>query len=279
MTVSGPTVVTRVLAIVLAIAAVRCGTPPRYLVLATTTSVANSGLLTPLVQAYEQDHGVAVRHHLVGSGLALRMLDAGDADVVISHAPATEREFLASHPTWTYRKVMFNDFVLVGPPDDPAGARGQPIEEAMRRVAGADVVFISRGDASGTHEREQQLWALAGVAPTAPRLVVAGSGMGVTLRIASERGAYTLTDRATLAQLAPDVTLTVVSEGGAALLNTYAVVWDASSRAGPAAARFGEWLSAGRGRDVIADYRIGETAVFTPWPAGVVADVPKAQPH
>lgn len=243
-----------------------CRAPAPPLVLATTTSVANSGLLDPLLAEFEKDHGIVVRAHLVGSGLALRMLAQGDADTAITHAPETEAAFLRDHPEWRVRKIMFNDFVLVGPPGDPAGAGGQAIEEAMRRIARADVRFISRGDNSGTHERENQLWEIAKTKPPVGRLVPAGAGMGSTLRVASETASYTLTDRATYLQNAAGLDLEVLVEGGPLLVNTYTVQFSPGSSRANEAERFFEWLSRGRGRQVIDGYRIGNVQAFTSWP-------------
>lgn len=249
-----------------AMAAAGCRPPEPPLVLATTTSVANSGLLDRLLPAFERDRGLVVRAHLVGSGLALRMLAQGDADVAITHAPATEAAYLRDHPDWRARPIMFNDFVLVGPPADPAAAGGAAIAEAMRRIALADARFISRGDHSGTHERENQLWEIARARPPVPRLVPAGAGMGSTLRVASETGAYTLTDRATYLQNAAGLDLTILVEGGPLLVNTYSAVLPSSGRRVSDAAEFLAWLSRGRGRQVIDTYRIGGIQAFTPWP-------------
>jgi tungstate transport system substrate-binding protein len=165
---------------------------------------------------------------------------------------------------------MFNDFVLVGPPDDPARVKdSNNLIDAMRRIAGSSARFISRGDQSGTHEREQQLWARAGVTPPADRLIVAGAAMGSTLRVTSESGAYTLTDRATFDQLAGSLKLQILFEGGALLLNTYAVVFDPAGPRAKEAAAFAGWLSDGAGRDQIDSYRgKGTTQPFRPWPAG-----------
>lgn len=249
------------------------GMPPQRqpaLVLATTTSVGNSGLLDPLLSVYREFARADVQPQLVGSGLALKMLGDSHADIVISHSPAGEDAALREHPRWDYRKLMFNDFVLVGPLDDVATVtESRNLVDAMRRIAASNARFISRGDQSGTHERERQLWARAGAAPADGRLVVAGAAMGSTLRVASETGAYTLTDRATFEQLAGSLTLKVVFEGGSLLLNTYAVIFD---RAGPRAtdaAAFAAWLSEGAGRQVIDGYRgKGKGQPFRIWPAG-----------
>ena len=245
-----------------------CSTRESPLVLATTTSVSNSGLLEPLLAEFKGDHGITVRTHLVGSGLALRMLSQGDADAAITHAPETEAAYFRDHPEWRHRRIMSNDFVLVGPSADPAKINGLAIGDAMRRIAQADVRFISRGDHSGTHERENQLWDLAKAKPPPPRLVAAGAGMGSTLRVASETGAYTLTDRATYMRIAADIDLTILVEGGALLLNIYSVVMAPAGPRAKDADTFFEWISRGRGRAVIDAYRIGDFQAFTAWPPG-----------
>jgi tungstate transport system substrate-binding protein len=217
-----------------------------------------------------------------GSGRALAMVDAGQADVAISHAPALETSALAQHPAWWYRKIMFNDFVLAGPPDDPVKVRGSPsIEEAMTRIASGGALFVSRGDESGTHERERQLWQAAGVDTSRAKIIAAGQGMGTTLRIASEMRGYVLTDRATYLQLKRSLSLEIVFEGGANLLNTYAVVVpDRHLGAGSSAMRFARWLVDGKGRDVISAFTVtGDIAAFTVWPVDRPRDRPDARPH
>jgi tungstate transport system substrate-binding protein len=249
-------------------------------VLATTTSVGNSGLLDALLPAFERGHGPGARAHLAGSGLSLKMLEDGDADVVISHAPATERDVLAAHPTWYYRKVMFNDFVLVGPPSDPAHVmQASDIRNAMQRIAASEARFLSRGDQSGTHEREDALWQSAGVRPPEGRLVVAGAAMGATLRAANETDSYTLSDRATYLRLAPSLRLAIVFEGGAELLNTYSVLVDPQGARAVDARRFADWLTGGEGRQAIENFRVEGRQVFFVWPKDRPADTPSALPR
>jgi tungstate transport system substrate-binding protein len=245
-----------------------CARTPRVLTLATTTSVGNSGLLDALLPGYERQARVVVRPHLVGSGRALVMLASGQADVAVTHAPAAEATALREHPSWRYAKVMFNDFVFVGPDSDPAGVRGAAdAADAARRIARSASRFISRGDQSGTHEREQALWKAAGAVPTGDRLVVAGAGMGATLRIAGETGSYTLTDRATYAQQTDRRSLAIVYENDASLLNTYAVVFDPGIPLASDAKAFMEWLTDGPGRGVIDRYRVGAAVrAFELWP-------------
>ena len=248
--------------------------------LATTTSVGNSGLLDALLPAFERRHGLGARAHLAGSGLSLKMLEDGDVDLVISHAPAAERDLLAAHPAWYYRKVMFNDFVLVGPQSDPAGVhRAADIGAAMRQIAASDVRFLSRGDQSGTHEREQALWRAAGTRPTADRLIVAGAAMGATLRAANETGSYTLSDRATYLRLAASLRLVVVFEGGADLMNTYSVLFDPQESRAADAQRFADWLADGDGRRAVENYRVEGRQVFFVWPEDRPADTPSALPR
>lgn len=269
-------------AVALAAATLACAQPNTpHLTMATTTSVGNSGLLDELLSAYKQERGTDVQAHLVGSGRALAMLSAGTAAVVVSHAPEAERRALERHPRWWYRKIMFNDFVIVGPSADLAGV-GQALnaEEGMRRIAASSARFISRGDQSGTHERELALWSQAGARPDGDRLVIAGAGMGTTLRVASEAGAYTLTNRATFAQHAGSLRLRILLEKDPELLNTYAVIVNRASPRATDALAFGEWLASGRGREVIRDYHIAGTRIgFEPWPLDRPAASPEDRPR
>jgi tungstate transport system substrate-binding protein len=251
-----------------------CHAGPAPVVLATTTSVANSGLLDHVLPAYE---GPTVRTRQVGSGRALEELAAGTANVVISHAPEGEAEMLRRHPGWFYRKVLYNEFLIVGPGNDPANIAGlSDAVTAMKRIAESGQRFLSRGDESGTHERERQLWAATGITPNARQVIVAGAGMGQTLRIASETGAYTLTDRGTFDAFANSLRLRVLVSGDPRLLNTYAVIADPSDEPG---IRFARWLSQGDGRRVMAvTLRDGAVRGFTLWPADRNGSQPDARP-
>lgn len=271
----------RPLLFVLALTGCAGGQPTSgQLVLATTTSVGNSGLLDVLLPAFRQQRELQVRSHLVGSGLALRMLETGDADIVISHAPAAEASALREHPNWRYRKIMLNDFIIVGPRDDSARVKGaSDAGTAMRRIAVSNANFLSRGDQSGTHEREEALWRLAGERPSRDRLIVAGAGMGATLRIASETGAYSLTDRATFTQHEDTLRLAIVFDGGPLLLNTYAVIINPSGLRSPESEVLFDWLSDGAGRSVIRDYRVRGVQAFLPWPEGQPREDPHAVPR
>ena len=263
----------RVIALAIIATLAGCSRAPEGVILATTTSVGNSGLLDAVLPAYDG----GVRPLLVGSGRAIEMLAAGQADVIISHAPEREAQALGAHPGWWYRKILFNDFLIVGPPEDPAGVIGaKTAKDAMRRIAGSSAIFLSRGDESGTHERERALWKAAGVTPEAKRLVVAGAGMGQTLRVASGTGAYTLTDRGTFESLRQSLALMVVFEGDPALRNTYAVIADPERASGLALAR---WMAGVSGRRVLEGALAqGRVEGFTVWPADADADTPGALP-
>lgn len=215
--------------------AAACLSSPQHhrIALATTTSVNNSGLLEVVLPAFRSQIGTDVQLVTPGSGIALDMVARGDVDVVISHAPAREAEVMA-HRSWRYRTIMFNDFVMVGPPDDPAHVLG------------------------------------------VPQVVVAGSGMGATLRIAGTMRAYTLTDRATFSQQAGRDDLKIVFEGDPTLLNMYAVI--VPNEASPDALRFADWLVQGDGRRLISESRVAGAHAFTVWPSDCPGDVPSALP-
>jgi tungstate transport system substrate-binding protein len=252
-------------------------TPARQptLELATTTSVQNSGLLDRLIAEYQAETGITLRIHAAGSGRALAMLADGLVDAVISHAPETERRFLAQHANWRYRKLASNRFILVGPAADAAGVReATDAVAAFERIARSGAPFVSRGDGSGTHEREQSLWEAAGVSVQPPQLLVSGRGMAMALRHADERQAYTLSDDATFFQLAPQLSLVELFAADPRLLNTYAIV----APPGDAASALMEWLTRGRGREHIAAFAIGGRRAFAVWPGACRDDEPAALP-
>jgi tungstate transport system substrate-binding protein len=242
-----------------------CARPaPPALDIATTTSVVGSGLVDKLTPIYLEDAHARMRAVPVGSGRALRMLEQRQVDAAITHAPVQETAMLRAHPDWSYRKVLYNRFLIVGPPEDPAHAAGAPTAaEAMRRIAGTDVTFVSRGDESGTHERERQLWAAAGAAPRQGNRVIAGAGRSETLRIAGETRSYTLTDENTMQRLGKQLALLTVSAGDPALLNTYAVVADRANARGQA---FVNWFAASARVRIARLIANGELPGFFLWP-------------
>jgi tungstate transport system substrate-binding protein len=254
-----------------------CQRPAERLRMATTTSVENTGLLAAILPAFEATHHVKIEVLPVGSGQALALIKRGDADVGLTHDSDAEAAALAAGTVTGYRKIMFNDFLIVGPREDPAGiAHAADAVDAMRRIAATGAIFISRGDSSGTHAREKILWTRAGQRPTRERLLETGQGMSGTLRVASEKRAYTLTDRATFETFRSKLELTVQFEGGPALLNTYAIFLRAGL-SGPtrdAAAALADWFADGEGRTLVAKFQANGRTIFNVWPAGA----PRAQP-
>jgi tungstate transport system substrate-binding protein len=248
--------------------------PPANLDIATTTSVVNSGLLESLLPAFKRDTSVTVRVHAAGSGRALEMLNDGVVDLVISHAPKAEQRMLEMHADWQCRKIAANHFLIAGPAADPAGVKGASSAiAAFERIVSQRAYFVSRGDGSGTHEREMDLWSSAGIKPEPDRLLISGSGMGATLRQADERNAYTLTDDATFAQLRDRLQLQTLFSGDPDLVNGYAVVHPTGSKL---AARFAEWLVRGEGRQQIASYTTGGSRPFQVWPEHCPGEKPTA---
>ncbi len=198
---------------------------PRVVILSTTTSTQDSGLLDVLVPIFEQRTGYTVRTIAVGTGQALALAARGEADVTLAHAPALEKKYVAEGKLRNRRLVMYNDFVVLGPEADPARVRGErSAVAALRRVAAAGAPFVSRGDGSGTNILELALWKEAGVTPAAPWYIESGQGMGATLGIADDRRAYTLADRATFLAFRKRLALAIMVEGDRRLLNLYSVL-------------------------------------------------------
>ena len=240
------------------------------LILATTTSTQDSGLLDVLVPRFEKQSRIAVKVIAVGSGAALRMAARGDADAIFVHAPAAERPYVEAGDLIDGRPVMHNDFVIVGPPADPAGIRrSTSASDALRAIA-ARGTFISRGDDSGTHAQELAIWSAAGIDPrSVARREETGQGMGATLNVAEQKRAYTLTDRGTYLALRQRLGLVILLAGDAALRNVYHVY--AVNPARHRGVRYGdarafvEFLVAPATQRAIADFRrheLGESLFF-----------------
>jgi tungstate transport system substrate-binding protein len=194
-------------------------------ILSTTTSTQDSGLLDVLVPLFERPSGYRVKTIAVGTGQALTMGARGDADVVLVHAPSLEKKHVAEGAFVNRRMVMYNDFVVVGPPADPARIKGmRRLAQAFRRIAESRTSFVSRGDRSGTHILELALWEKAGTKPAGDAYIQIGQGMGAALNVASEKGAYTLSDRGTYLALQKRLSLEIVFEKARPLLNLYHVM-------------------------------------------------------
>ena len=244
-------------------ALVACG-GEEEIILATTTSTQDSGLLDALVPAFEEETGITVKVIAVGTGAALEMAASSDADAVLAHSLSAEQEYVDNGDLAEGQLVMHNDFVIVGPSEDPAGAsEAADLDAAMAAIAETGP-FISRGDESGTHNKELSLWTAAEVSPgDVNQREETGQGMGATLNIANEKRAYTLTDRATWLALRgnlPD--LAIVLEGAAPLLNIYhgyIVNPDKHSGARDAPAReWNNWLVSDEAQEIIRTFGVEE---------------------
>jgi tungstate transport system substrate-binding protein len=194
-------------------------------ILSTTTSTQDSGLLDVLVPLFERKTGLTVKTISVGTGQALALAARGEADVTLAHAASLEKKYVAEGKMTNRRLVMYNDFVIIGPPDDPAKIKGLPNAfDALKRIAESQSRFVSRGDKSGTHVLELALWKQASVEPKGVWYIESGQGMGQTLGIANDRRAYTLTDRATYLAFQRRVDLPILVEKDRPLLNIYSVM-------------------------------------------------------
>jgi len=241
------------------------------IILATTTSTQDSGLLDELIPRFERESGYAVKTVAVGSGQALEIGERGEADVLLVHSPKAEEQLMQTGKAGQRRLVMHNDFILVGPGSDPAAVEGQPVTAAFERIAEDRERFISRGDDSGTNTRELDLWEAAGIAPKGSWYEKSGQGMGATLGIAAEKRAYTLADRGTyLSTAGPREDLDVLVEGDERLLNVYHVIemtQRASSRVQEAGGQaFARWIVSRPVQQTIGAFGRDEfgQALFTP---------------
>jgi tungstate transport system substrate-binding protein len=200
-------------------------TGPQDVILATTTSTADTGLLDALGPPFKEATGYTLKPIAVGSGAALALGERGEADVVLAHSPQAEQDFMEEGYGAERRTVMYNDFVIVGPEDDPAGIAGAASAvAAFQGIAESQARFVSRGDESGTNTLELRLWKEAGIEPAGDWYIESGTGMGETLTIANERGAYTVTDRGTYLALRDRLELPLLFEGDPALINIYHVI-------------------------------------------------------
>ena len=198
----------------------------KSIILATTTSAQDSGLLDALLPVFEKKTGYFVKTIAVGSGQAMAMGQKGEADVMLVHSPAAEKKFVEEGYGVNRRLIMHNDFIIVGPPGDPAKIKGiKSTPEAFKKIAVADKLFLSRGDNSGTHAKEKDIWKKAGIDPEKEKWYQqTGLGMGQTLNVAAEKKGYTLADRGTYLALQKNLGLSILVEGDAVLLNIYHVI-------------------------------------------------------
>lgn len=242
------------------------------IILATTTSTQDSGLLDVLLPDFTAETGIQVDVIAVGTGQSLKLGEDGNADVVLVHSRAAEDAFMAAGHGVRREDVMYNDYVLVGPADDPAGIAGSAsAAEALGKIAAAEAPFVSRGDDSGTHKKELALWEAAGIEPAGDWYISAGQGMGAVLTMAQEQLAYTLSDRATyLAVLKEGSDLAILYEGDEALFNPYGVI-AVNPEKGPQikndlANQFIDWLISVPVQEKISQFGVEEFGqpLFTP---------------
>jgi tungstate transport system substrate-binding protein len=237
--------------------------------MATTTSTQDSGLLKDLLPAFQKKTGYEVQVTAVGTGKALKLGENGDVDVVLVHARADEDKFVEAGFGDKRYSVMYNDFVFVGPEQDPAKVKeAKTTNDALKQIADTKSIFVSRGDDSGTHKMEKKLWEKAGIKPAGDWYREAGQGMGEVLQMSGELQAYTLTDRGTWLATMDKSPLKIVLEGDKSLLNPYGIIAVSQKRypdvnhAGAQALI--DWLISPEGQKAIGDYKIHDQALFTP---------------
>ncbi|MCC5967738.1 MAG: substrate-binding domain-containing protein [Natronohydrobacter sp.] len=253
----------------LALIAAAPATAQGFITVASTTSTENSGLFEHILPIFQEETGIEVRVVSQGTGQALETGRRGDADVVFVHARAQEEAFVAEGYGVQRFDVMYNDFVIVGPNDDPAGLRdAADAAAAMAAIAGAEASFASRGDDSGTHVAEMNLWAAAGVETAGTWYLSTGSGMGATLNTAAQVPAYALTDRGTWLSFENRGDLEIVFEGDPVLFNPYGIILVNPERHAHVKAEQGQafidWIISDDGQTAIASFTVGSEQLFFP---------------
>ncbi len=234
----------------------------KNLILATTTSTQDTGLLDVLNPIFEKKTGFFVKTIAVGSGQAMAMGAKGEADVLLVHSPAAEKKFMSEGNGVNRKLVMHNDFIIVGPPSDPAGIKGmKSAAEAFKQIAAKGAVFMSRGDNSGTHAKEKDVWKAAGINPEGQKWYQqTGLGMGQTLAVAAEKKTYTLADRGTYLSLKKNLGLDILVEGDKVLLNIYHVIDVNPTKFpkvnAPAAKAFADFMVSKEVQDIIAKFGV-----------------------
>jgi tungstate transport system substrate-binding protein len=242
---------------------------PEILRLATTTSTRDSGLLDFLLPPFEKKDNVEVQVVAVGTGQALELGKRGDADLVLVHARSLEDKFIAAGHGTDRKDIMWNDFIVLGPESDPAGAKGSDVVEAFRRIKEKGAAFVSRGDKSGTHVRELQIWEKAGGAPAGDSYLDAGQGMGACLMMAGEKQAYILADRGTWLAFKAKVPLAVLVEGDKLLHNEYGAILPTHEKANREVGRkLLDYLTSPEGQRRIGEYRVDGEQLFHPFGEG-----------
>lgn len=245
----------------------------KTLILATTTSVENTGLIYNLTGPFEEMFDIKVDVIAVGSGKAIEMGEKGEADLVLVHSPELENEFIANGYGINKRNVMQNDFVIAGPRNDTADISKVTPAEAFKKIAASKSPFISRGDKSGTHQKEQQIWKEAGINPEGAWYVQTGKGMGSTLQIANDKNAYCLTDRGTFLAMESDdkesgIDIVILNEGDDSLYNPYSIIAVNPARYPEVnyveAMTFIGWVTSPQGQRIIGELKKNGNVLFNP---------------
>ncbi|MBU2597635.1 MAG: substrate-binding domain-containing protein [Actinobacteria bacterium] len=233
----------------------------KEIILATTTSTYDSGLLDELIPVFEKKYKISVKPIAVGTGEALRMGERGEVDIVLVHSRSAEDKFLEEGYGVNRKDVMHNDFVIIGPEEDPAEIKGnENVTEAFKKISEKQMLFLSRGDDSGTHKKEIKIWEEAGIEPKGDWYLEAGQGMAGTIMIANEKNAYTLSDRGTYLSLQKNIQLKILFEGDPLLLNPYGIIAvnpDKHSKVNyEGAMRFIEFITSKDGQEIIKNFGI-----------------------
>jgi tungstate transport system substrate-binding protein len=234
----------------------------KNIILATTTSTQDSGLLDVLLPVFEKKTGYFVKTIAVGSGQAMAMGQKGEADVLLVHSPEAEKKFMSEGYGVNRKLVMHNDYIIVGPKTDPARIKGTKSSvDAFKKIAASNAVFMSRGDNSGTHSKEKAIWKTAGINPEGQKWYQqTGLGMGQTLSVAAEKKTYTLADRGTYLALKKNLGLDILTEGDAVLLNIYHVIdvnpakWPKVNTSGAKA--FADFMVSTQTQDIIKKFGV-----------------------
>lgn len=244
---------------------------PQHLILATTTSVEDSGLMPYILPDFEQKFNADVSVIAVGTGQALAIGEAGDADALIVHAPEREAQFLTNGHGIERDEFAYNDFIIIGPADDPANIReATSAREAFTKIAEAQVTFVSRGDESGTHIKEREIWESTGIDPEGDWYFSAGQGMGTTLTMTEQLGAYTLTDHGTyLSRQEAGLALELLFQGDDVMFNLYSVLLvdpkkDSAINA-ELARHFADWLTSLETQQLINSFTVNDEPLFHPY--------------
>jgi tungstate transport system substrate-binding protein len=246
----------------------------KVLMMATTTSTDNTGLLDYLAPKFKETTGIELKWTATGTGKALKLGENCDVDILMVHAPPAEEKFVADGFGVDRREIMYNDFVIIGPADDPAGIKGKSVQEALTMLESKQAIFTSRGDNSGTHQKELSLWKAAGLPVPEKQnwYVQTGQGMLATINIAAERQGYTMTDRGTYIKyednLKGNPPLKILVEGDAPLLNQYSVI-AVNPKHCPkvkydTAEQFINWIAGPGGQQLIKDFKLMGKPLFTP---------------